>query len=163
MQSSLPAEPIDRNIKAADVAEIGDIAKIVETATRTDAQSTTWKRLYWTQKSLLVPPPTITRPIVVQRFPSLERLGWGFILAFRPGVLSARMWKRGSCPTKTLVLPRRLYRTRDRCAVPKTLLQCVGTRRRNCIGRLSSFSRICAYGARDQAGFGCTIKLTLGL
>jgi hypothetical protein len=29
MQSSLPAEPIDRNIKAADVAEIGDIAKIV--------------------------------------------------------------------------------------------------------------------------------------
>src|ERR1700693_2158581 len=40
MQSSLPAEPIDRNIKAADVAEIGDIAKIVETATRTDAHST---------------------------------------------------------------------------------------------------------------------------
>jgi hypothetical protein len=28
MQSSLLAEPIDRNIKAADVAEIGDIAKI---------------------------------------------------------------------------------------------------------------------------------------
>jgi hypothetical protein len=42
MQSSLPAEPIDRNIKAVDVAEIGDIAKIVETAIRTDAQSTTW-------------------------------------------------------------------------------------------------------------------------
>jgi hypothetical protein len=36
MQSSLPVEPGDRNIKAADVAEIGDIAKIVETATQTD-------------------------------------------------------------------------------------------------------------------------------
>jgi hypothetical protein len=41
MHSSLPDEPIDRNIKAVDVAEIGDIAKIVETATRTDTQSTT--------------------------------------------------------------------------------------------------------------------------
>ena len=88
----------------------------------------------------IIPPPTITWPIVVQRFPSLGRLGWGFILAFRPGVLSARMWKRGCCPTKTLVLPPRLYRTRDRCAVPKTLLQCVCTQRRNRIGRLSSFS-----------------------
>ena len=88
----------------------------------------------------IIPPPTITWPIVVQRFPSLGRLGWGFILAFRPGVLSARMWKRGCCSTKTLVLPRRLYRTRDRCAVPKTLLQCVCTQRRNRIGRLSSFS-----------------------
>jgi hypothetical protein len=39
MQSSLLAEPIDRNIKAADVAEIGDIAKIVETtALRMDAR-----------------------------------------------------------------------------------------------------------------------------
>jgi hypothetical protein len=41
MQSSLPVEPGNQNIKAADVAEIGDIAKIVETATQTDAQSTT--------------------------------------------------------------------------------------------------------------------------
>jgi hypothetical protein len=32
MQSSLLAEPIDRNIKAVDLAEIGDIAKIVGTA-----------------------------------------------------------------------------------------------------------------------------------
>src|ERR1019366_1558060 len=61
----------------------------------------------------IIPSPTITWPIVVQRFPSLGRLGWGFILAFRPRVLTARMWKRGCCPTKTLVLPRRLYRTRD--------------------------------------------------
>jgi hypothetical protein len=53
MQSSLPAEPGNRNIKAADVAEIGDIAKIVETATRTDAQSTTWECLCLIQKSLL--------------------------------------------------------------------------------------------------------------
>ena len=29
MQSSLPAEPIDRNIKAADIADSAEIAKIV--------------------------------------------------------------------------------------------------------------------------------------
>jgi hypothetical protein len=33
MQSSLPAEPTDRNIKAVDLAEIAKIAKIVEAAT----------------------------------------------------------------------------------------------------------------------------------
>jgi hypothetical protein len=39
MQSSLPVEPGNRNIKAADIAEIGDIAKIVETtALRMDAR-----------------------------------------------------------------------------------------------------------------------------
>jgi hypothetical protein len=37
MQPSLPAEPGDRNIKTADIADTGDIAKIVEIA----AQSAT--------------------------------------------------------------------------------------------------------------------------
>jgi hypothetical protein len=41
MQSSLPAEPGNRNIKAADIADSADVAKIVETAAQTDAQSTT--------------------------------------------------------------------------------------------------------------------------
>src|ERR1700722_1679586 len=39
MQPSLPAEPGDRNIKAADLADSADIAKIVDTAAlRTDAR-----------------------------------------------------------------------------------------------------------------------------
>jgi hypothetical protein len=35
MQSSLPEEPTDRNIKAVDLADSAEIAKIVETATQT--------------------------------------------------------------------------------------------------------------------------------
>ena len=39
MQPSLPGEPEDRNIKAADLADSADIAKIVDTAAlRTDAR-----------------------------------------------------------------------------------------------------------------------------
>jgi hypothetical protein len=41
MQTSLPPEPGDRNIKAADVADSVEIAKIVEIATETNAQSAT--------------------------------------------------------------------------------------------------------------------------
>jgi hypothetical protein len=32
MQSSLPVEPTDRNIKTADIVDSAEIAKIVETA-----------------------------------------------------------------------------------------------------------------------------------
>jgi len=39
---------------------------------------------------------------------------------------------------------------RDRCAVPRTLLQCVCTQRRNRIGRLSPFSEYALYGGADQ-------------
>jgi hypothetical protein len=38
MQSSLLADPADRNIKAADVADFAEIAKIVEVATPTEPQ-----------------------------------------------------------------------------------------------------------------------------
>jgi hypothetical protein len=38
----------------------------------------------------------------------------------------------------TLTWPRILYRMRDRCAVPRTFPQCVGTQRHNRIGRWSS-------------------------
>jgi len=41
MQSSLPAEPGNRNIKAVDLADSAEIAKIVGTANQTDAQSAT--------------------------------------------------------------------------------------------------------------------------
>src|ERR1039457_6714135 len=40
MQGSLPAEATDRNIKAADIADSAEVAKIVEIATLTNAQST---------------------------------------------------------------------------------------------------------------------------
>jgi hypothetical protein len=39
MQTSLPADPADRNIKAADVADFAEVTKIVETETQTDAQN----------------------------------------------------------------------------------------------------------------------------
>jgi hypothetical protein len=41
MQPSLPAEATDRNIKAADIADSVEVAKIVEAAAQTDSQSTT--------------------------------------------------------------------------------------------------------------------------
>src|SRR5258705_11707097 len=47
------------------------------------------------------------------------------------------MWQRGCFPTKTLIPPRSLHRIRDLYAASRTLLQCVRTRRRNCIGQLS--------------------------
>jgi hypothetical protein len=60
------------------------------------------------------------------------------------------MWQRGCFPTKTLAWPRRLYRMRDRCAVLRTLLQCVCTQRRNCIGQLSPFSEYAPRALRNK-------------
>jgi hypothetical protein len=45
----------------------------------------------------------------------------------------------GCYSTTTLVQPRRPCRPRHPYAVPRTLFQCVCTRRRNCIGQLSPF------------------------
>src|SRR6476620_6143324 len=45
----------------------------------------------------------------------------------------------GCLSTTTLAQPRRLCRPRHPYAVPRTSLQCVCTRRRNCIGQLSPF------------------------
>jgi hypothetical protein len=70
--------------------------------------------------------------------------------AFRLDVRPARMWQRGCFPTKTLAWPRRLYRMRDRCAVPRTLLRCVCTRRRNCIGQLSPCSEYAPTALRNK-------------
>ena len=69
------------------------------------------------------------------------------------------MWQRGCFPTKTLAWPRRLYWTRDRCAVLRTLLQCVCTQRRNCIGQLSPFSEYAPTALRNKWKPAGTIKL----
>src|SRR5258706_14708326 len=45
----------------------------------------------------------------------------------------------GCLSTTTLAQPRRLCRPRHLYAVPRTFLQCVCIRRRNCIGQLSPF------------------------
>jgi len=57
---------------------------------------------------------------------------------------------------QTLAWPHRLYRMSDRCAVLRTLLQCVCTQRRNCIGQLSPFSEYAPTALRKPA---TTIKL----
>src|SRR5260221_11303644 len=69
------------------------------------------------------------------------------------------MWQRGCFPTKTPAWPRRLYRMRDRCAVLRTLLQCVCTQRRNCIGQLSPFSEYAPTALRNKWKPAATIKL----
>ena len=69
------------------------------------------------------------------------------------------MWQRGCFSTKTLAWPRRLYRMRDRCAVLRTLLQCVCTRRRNRIGQLSPFSEYAPTALRNKWKPAATIKL----
>src|SRR5260221_11547868 len=69
------------------------------------------------------------------------------------------MWQRGCFPTKTLPWPRRLYRMRDRCAVLRTLFQCVCTQRRNCIGQLSLFSEYAPTAPRNKWKPAATIKL----
>jgi hypothetical protein len=50
------------------------------------------------------------------------------------------MRERGCFSTTTLAQPCRPCRPRHPCAVPRTFLQCVCTRRRNCTGQLSPFS-----------------------
>src|SRR5258707_6434132 len=50
------------------------------------------------------------------------------------------MWERGCFPTTILAQLRRPCRPRHPYAVPRTSLQCVCTRRRNCIEQLSPFS-----------------------
>src|SRR6266436_7805845 len=69
------------------------------------------------------------------------------------------MWQRGCFSTKTLAWPRRLYRMRDRCAVLRTLLQCVCTRRRNRIEQLSPFSEYAPTALRNKWKPAATIKL----
>ena len=58
------------------------------------------------------------------------------------------MWERACFPTTILAQPHRQCRPRHPYAVPRTSLQCVCTRRRNCIAQLSPSRRICASDCR---------------
>ena len=58
------------------------------------------------------------------------------------------MRERGCFLPTILTQPRRPYRMRDRCAVPRTLFQCVCTQHRNRIGRLSPFSEYAPSASR---------------
>src|SRR6266567_4585600 len=70
------------------------------------------------------------------------------------------MWERGCFPATILKQLRRPCRPRHPYAVPKTSLQCVCTRRRNCIAQLSP-SREYALRAVDfRARNTATIELT---
>src|SRR5712664_3283165 len=71
------------------------------------------------------------------------------------------MRERGCYSTTTLAQPRRLCRPRHPYAVPKTLFQCVCTRRRNCIGQLSPFSKYAPGTAHFPVWHSATIKPTL--
>src|SRR6476660_3893464 len=70
------------------------------------------------------------------------------------------MTERGRYSTTTLAQPRRPCRPRHPYAVPRTSLQCVCTRRRNCIAQLSPSReyalRTVDFPARNSA----TIELT---
>ena len=58
------------------------------------------------------------------------------------------MWERGCFPATIPEQLRRPCRPRHPYAVPRTSLQCVCTRRRNCIAQLSPSRRICASDCR---------------
>src|SRR5712664_3541800 len=70
------------------------------------------------------------------------------------------MWERGCFPPKTLIPPRKLHRTRGLYAASRTLLQCVRTRRRNCIRQLSPFSEYAPGTVHFPVWKSVTIKLT---
>jgi hypothetical protein len=63
----------------------------------------------------------------------------GIMRAFRLDVGQVRTRERGCLSTTTLARPRGPCRARHPYAVPRTLFQCLCTRRRNCIGQLSPF------------------------
>src|SRR5882672_6148832 len=70
------------------------------------------------------------------------------------------MRERGYSPTKILTPPRRPCRPRHPYAVPRTSLQCVCTRRRNCIEQLSPSPEYAPGTAPFPARNSATIKLT---
>jgi hypothetical protein len=70
------------------------------------------------------------------------------------------MRERGRTPTTIRAQRRRLRRSRHPCAVPRTSLQCVCTRRRNCIEQLSPSPKYAPGTARFPARNSAIIKLT---
>ena len=87
-----------------------------------------------------------------------ERANWHpWLPCFGSYAGPARCQGRTSSSRNTCT--RRLYRMRDRCAVLRTLLQCVCTQRRNCIGQLSPFSEYAPTALRNKWKPAATIKL----
>ena len=70
------------------------------------------------------------------------------------------MWERVCFPTKTLTYPRKLYRMHGRCAVPRTLFQCVCTPHRNRTGRLSPFTEYAPSASRFKPDCSTQSKVT---
>ena len=71
------------------------------------------------------------------------------------------MRERGRTPTTIRARRRRLRRSRHPCAVPRTSLQCVCTRRRNCIEQLSPSPKYAPGTARFPARNSVIIKIKL--
>src|SRR6266699_5586920 len=67
------------------------------------------------------------------------------------------MRERGCYSTTTPAQPRRPCRPRHPYAVPRTLFQCVCTRRRNCIGQLSPFWKYAPTASRFKRDQGCFV------
>src|SRR5258707_12494477 len=66
----------------------------------------------------------------------------------------------GCFSTTTLAQPRRPCRPRHPYAVPRTLFQCVCTRRRNCIGQLSPFWEYAPSASRFKPDRSLQSKVT---
>jgi hypothetical protein len=69
------------------------------------------------------------------------------------------MRERGRTPTTIRAQRRRLRRSRHPCAAPRTSLQCVCTRRRNCIEQLSPSPKYAPGTARFPVWNSAIIKL----
>ncbi len=70
------------------------------------------------------------------------------------------MWERGRYSTTTLAQPRTPCRPRHPYAVPRTSLQCVCTRRRNCIEQLSPSPKYAPRLTRFPVGNSATNQTT---
>ena len=70
------------------------------------------------------------------------------------------MWERGCFPATILEQLRRPCRPRHPYAVPRTSLQCVCTRRRNCIAQLSPSREYALWTVDFPAGNSATIEPT---
>ena len=92
---------------------------------------------------------------------SLGRLGWLVMPAFSPWTFDKFVCGNvGAFLPRILTRPRRPCRPRHPYAVPRTSLQCVCTRRRNCIEQLSPSPEYAPGPVRFPPQIAATIKLT---
>jgi len=105
-----------------------------------------------------------TRPSRGRASPSRRKIpgasGWAVIQTFCLDVQQVRRKARGCFLATIPAQPRRPCRLRHPYAVPRTSLQCVCTRRRNCIEQLSPSSEYALEIGPIPARPAATIKLT---